>query len=260
MCPSLLLLLGFLSQVATDRCPYVAELENLGATVVRNRKGQPTGVLLPQSGRFDRSDVGKVFQLGSIETLIVAHPIFTDRECGELIQLRSLRRLELSSNLRISSRGMALIGNVPTLEVLSLDNTRLDDQGLAGISRIPTLKELWIRGTDITNAGLLHIRRLECLEVLDVSETDIDSAGLAFIRGHPRIEAIVLDDTGVDDEGLSHLATLQRLTTLYLHDTLVTAQGLSSLRHALPKCRVYWKGEEVESGKRTRRYQIRQGT
>ena len=253
MCASLLLLLGFFTQVTTDRCPYVVELKDLGATVVCNRKGEPTGVFLPKSGRFDRSDIGKVFQLRGVETLIVAHPLFTDSECGELIHLQSLRRLDLSDNRRISSRGMTLIGNLQALEILTLDNTCLDDEGLAGISRIPTLKELWIRGTDVTSAGLVHIRRLQCLEVLDLSGTGVDSVGLAFIQGHPRIEVMVLDDTRVDDDGLNHLATLQRLTTLYLQNTLVTAQGVSSLRHALPKTRVYWKAEEVDSGRRIRR-------
>ena len=246
------LLLSPLSQVTPMPTEYASELKKLGAKVTYNDEGTPIGVFLSAFGRFSRADVTNVFKLDRLETLIVEYPIFGDRECAGLIQLSSLRRLDLSGNRFVTHRGMVHIGKFRTLQVLTLDNTRLDDRGLKALCGIATLKQLGVRNTRITSAGLVHIKNLRRLQVLALAKTRVDSRGVAHMSGHPTIEALHLYDTLVDDSGLKHLASLKNLKQVHLDNTRVTAVGVKSLRDALPDCTVFWndnKKESAESGK-----------
>lgn len=138
-----------------------------------------------------------------------------DRCMPYITHLTGLKILMLS-NTNISAEGLKLIGNLNSLERLSVPG-RLTDAGLAEVTRLSSLKALYINDHSLTNAGLAHLARLEMLEELDLmGKGRINDAGLVHLAKVPRLRYLLLQGKNFTDNGMAQIKNCSSLRILHL--------------------------------------------
>jgi hypothetical protein len=157
-------------------------------------------LLFPEGYRPTATEVNSKLKMLKIDGEVEADP----SQPGEPIVSLRLFNCTLSDKVVL-----ALLVNVPQLEVLNLRGGLIGDELLAGIGRNP-IRYLSLQGTRVTDAGLPHLSRLTGLKEL------------------------ILSDTDITDEGLIHLHRLSKLNNVVLDNTRTTRTGITRLREALP--------------------------
>ena len=138
----------------------------------------------------------------------------------------------------ITDRGVALLYAASEVEELDLRSTLLTDRGLAGIGRLRNLRILTLAGTGISGDGMKLLRRLDRLEFLDVSNTAIDDRGVEAIASLPALTCLHVSGTRVTDQSEHCLKQLASLRSLDLSDTPVSEACVERITKALPRCGV----------------------
>lgn len=110
---------------------------------------------------------------------------------------------------------LALIEQMPDLEMLNLRHALVGDDFVKGLEALP-IKYLSLQETRITNDALPYLSQLA------------------------KLDDLILSETKITDEGLSSLERLDQVTSMMLDHTRVTASGVRRLKQSLPKCRISW--------------------
>jgi hypothetical protein len=150
----------------------------------------------------------------SLRTLrLYSCPQITGSGLGSLVEAKALRTLVLY-RCSITSEGMQSIGDLTSLQALTLFLNPVDDASLAPLSRLKELKKLELMSLPIQGAGLRQLRELSTLEELD------------------------LFGSTVTDEAIEHISKLKSLRVLNLQKTSFSREGIRRLRSILPRCRI----------------------
>jgi hypothetical protein len=88
---------------------------------------------------------------------------------------------------------------------VDLGGTRLGDSTLALLGDLPHLTRLHLENTRVTDAGLEQLRGLRYLEYLNLYGTGVSDAGLASLDSLTRLRSIYLWGTKVTPEGAAAL-------------------------------------------------------
>jgi hypothetical protein len=171
-----------------------------------------------------------------------------------LKSLPDLRYLVLSDQRHITDAGLAQIGQLQRLELLTVGGCPgITDAGLAPLSQLERLANVNFPGSAIKGSGLVHLRsknmrqlglrstrlndasftiiaRMTELEELSVSHTLISDAALAQLAGLRKLKSLDVGNSMIGDAGLKHLAAAQdTLETLDVSNTQVSPFGLLEL-------------------------------
>jgi hypothetical protein len=113
------------------------------------------------------------------------------------------------------------------------DEWKGTDADLALLGDLPDLKELYLDNPNIAEAGLAHLRRLRGLEALHVSSHRVTDATLHHLARLMELETLEL--TGpITDEGLDALRGLKKLRELKLSETRTSQKRIGRLLVELP--------------------------
>jgi internalin A len=154
----------------------------------------------------------------------------TDEVMAQVGELGSLERLTLS-NVSVTDAGMAHLRGLTGLQVLSLG---LDERNRC-ISLTPLARLIRLRGLELFNtiddAALAHLSGMRDLEELAVHAPcpDVTDAGLAHLARLTKLRTLTLRDSRVTEVGLAHLRGMTHLQTLMLPRAQV--RSLAPLRH-----------------------------
>lgn len=134
----------------------------------------------------------------------------------------------------ITSRGIAQLAEIPSLEYLDLPNLSMTDACCEQVARLPNLRYLWMgcySGSPITDQGLQHLAGLRHLESLSISGTGITDAGIAHLAELKNLRLLHLFTAPqVSNAGLAPLGRLTSLETLALpQSSRITLSGLNQL-------------------------------
>lgn len=143
------------------------------------------------------------------------HPFFR-RQAFRLINL---------SGTRVSDRSMRLVGRLPNLEVLIL-NDRITDQGMAQLEGLSHLTELRLGGSKVGDKGVEILRRFPRLSRLDLGGTEVTDHGLEALKDLPLIELAL--GPRITDAAVLSAAAFKNLGQLDLSQTRITDQGLAA--------------------------------
>lgn len=78
------------------------------------------------------------------------------------------------ANADVTDETLDVLGNMPKLRELDLNDTLITDVGLAKLAKLPALKTLRLRATKITDAGFRqHLMESPTLQQLDLRETAV---------------------------------------------------------------------------------------
>jgi hypothetical protein len=208
--------------------------------------------------RLSEESWNTILELDDLVSLNLRGFDIDDGHLAGLRRLTGLRWLSLSSNLELTSAGLAHLEGLRHLSDLDLATTYISDEGLAHLSGLTQLtsldlvytdtgdaglahlrglsklQSLFLRGTRVTDAGLAHLRAMHELFQLDLAGTEITDAGLADVAAFTKLCSLMLDGTQITDAGMAHLAKLDKLEQVTIHDTTVGDPGIDHVKR-LPR-------------------------
>jgi Leucine Rich repeat len=185
--------------------------------------------------------------------------VVADQDFGKLAELPRLRILYLIGRIPdgstdfgggieiespsgnrhlISDADLAVLEQLPELEVLGIYPAEIDGHGLAHVVNLHRLKHLVLLQTQLNDAGMEQIGKMTTLEGLTVSRTRITDAGLVFLQRLINLKTLDIRNTEITDAGLQNLKSLMKLTRLDLRGTHVTREGVRDLQTLLPTCKI----------------------
>ena len=160
----------------------------------------------------------------------------TDEGLQHLRALRSLKGLELTQ-CSITSRGLAVLKDLPALEYLSL-NTGLTDAGLKDVAQVSGLRWLSIVGGRMWGPGLADLAKLSRLERLCFwgarGGGTIYDRHMKYLEGVRQIKSLTLYGTDdLTDASLASIGKIENLEELYfvMAAPKFTPAGLAHLRN-----------------------------
>jgi len=177
-------------------------------------------------------------------------PALDDDLMPLVARLTGLRKLGLGG-VEVSTRGLALLAQLPQLEQLSTPKG-MTDAGMAEIAKIQSLKSLDVFHDRMTNEGLRSLGELASLEVLSLygnSKTTDD--GLRALTQLRSLRHLRLGKEGAfTDRGMDHLAAMPSLKVLWLDTHNVTDEGLRRLAQSrsLERLCICWLDKITDRG------------
>jgi len=157
----------------------------------------------------------------------------TDEGLEHLRALRSLRGLELTES-SISSRGLAVLKDLPTLVYLDL-YTGVTDAGLRQVAQLSNLRWLRVRTGNIWGPGLAELENMPRLERLCLWGTSpISDRHLQYMEGLTQLKSLTLWGIcdRLTDASLASINKLKNLEELYFIRTgpRFTPVGIAHLK------------------------------
>lgn len=164
-----------------------------------------------------------------VEAIDVSHLTFSETVLTGLRELPRLRKLTMLKARFPTGPSLAVIGQLPHLEQLTLTETLITDADLTGLRDMPHLRELHLDATPLTDAAFEHLATLTRLEVLTISQAAITSRGLQKLCGSAGSQLRILDvhQTAAGRNGFAALSGLPALEEL---DASQAQVGDDSLR------------------------------
>lgn len=178
----------------------------------------------------------------------------TDRGVAQIVgELPKLRLLDVRNCAQVTNSGIERLRGLAELRVLRLGGHQINDDTLAIVGRMPRLVGLTVQEAVITDAGLAHLRDLpleelqlfRCYGISDeglghlaaftklrrlmLRDLAITGSGLVVLRHMPELSILRLSETGVDDSAVGHVMALPKLTRLELRQTRVTDAGMEAV-------------------------------
>ena len=151
-------------------------------------------------------------------------------------------------DLPINDEGMASIGQMKSLRVVTLDGTGITEPALAHLSRLRNLEYLTLANTKIVGSGLLWLMPLPRLTHLELSNTGLDSVQLEQLVGHSSLEYLSLEGLAVTSHDLRALSTLPGLTSLRLSNAPIGNDACEAIG-AMPALEsLYVDGTRLDDG------------
>lgn len=179
-----------------------------------------------------------VLQLPNLK-YIAGFSAFKNIHLARLKKSRSLRALNLNSNVTINDDSLRYIAQLPQLEYLDLYHTNITDAGLKHLRPLKSLKRLNIqvnqqgRNLAITDKGLAAVADLSELETLRLGSVGDADESLKLLSNLKNLKSLGMGgrrDTGlISDDGGRQLAKLHNLVQLTLWGTAFTDAGAAHL-------------------------------
>jgi hypothetical protein len=173
--------------------------------------------------------------LTGLEMLGLHSSGITDEGLQHLRALHSLKGLELTQ-FSITTRGLAVLKDLPALEYLSL-NTGLTDAGLKEVAQISGLRWLNIAGGRMWGPGLAELSKLPRLERLCFwgarGGGTIHDRHMKYLEGVKQLKSLTLQDVDdLTDASLASVSKIENLEELYFVKAApkFTPAGVAHLR------------------------------
>ncbi|MBX9573388.1 MAG: hypothetical protein K2X77_31095 [Candidatus Obscuribacterales bacterium] len=194
-------------EITLPTCEYIGIVFNHNVAVRREvlSKLDPSTIQLvyfhnPFELVFDEL-IEDLFELGRDEN---DDSSANDQDCELLASIHGLRALNISRS-QISSKGLAFICELQSLESLSLSLTRTNDEDLPMLLNLIDLRELDLSMTMITDRGLATLAKMNKLQDLSLSACSLTDDALDELLKIPNLRFLDISDTAISDEGLSIL-------------------------------------------------------
>ena len=192
------------------------------------------------TGARDQTEVfQQVSRLGHIEQL-TPHVAVRDEDIKRIAVLRRLKRLDLmDSSPELTDRALEVLGQMPSIEALSIYSASLTDRGLAALANMRQLKELTLGPLPLgsirnsafhfTDEGVAHLESLTNLVCLDLDCPTLSGEGIGHLAKLIKLKRLKLNGCRITDDDLGQLASLPNLESLELRNATFSGTGFAGL-------------------------------
>ena len=198
-------------------------VEDLGGSVVRNARGDVTGIGLRGTWVSD-TDLRRLSGFPALLNLDLSLTRITDQGMQEIRTLRGIEDFSLRFSEYVTDEGIAAIKDWKHLKRLNLHGTKVGDTGLEHIAGIKLLESLDVGSTLMTDVGLERLTTLPSLRQLTMGGNELGDAGLQALRQMPALTYLDLGGrqgtdknvwtVAMSDSGLEAVLTLKQLREL----------------------------------------------
>lgn len=170
---------------------------------------------------------------GEANSIHLTSESITDQQLQDLRGLMNVRELKLEGG-NVTAAGLAVLADLPQLEVLWLRGSRVDNLAAEQIANNRNLRRLNLPAAEFDDAGLAHLVNLPQLEQLRFSSRRVTAHGLASLGRAMSLRWLQLIDVPLDRAALREIAKLDKLESLYLDDVAVDESALEAFFAARP--------------------------
>jgi Leucine-rich repeat (LRR) protein len=171
----------------------------------------------------------------ALKDLLVQGSEVSDIGMGHLAQVKSLKKLLLTSCPKIGDLGYARIAELTQLEDLILyanQNDGIGDEAIEAIATLKNLKKLEVRNARLTDLSMERMSDLSSLEELILSAKNVTDAGIAHLVRMKSLRGLSLSFTQITDIGMGYLARMESLANLHLFAENISDVGVARLKDA----------------------------
>jgi Leucine-rich repeat (LRR) protein len=163
----------------------------------------------------------------------------TDRDLGQLRDLKMLRKLNLDGCAGLTDAGLPYLANLTALQELDLGHTRVKGDGLVHLKGLKELTRLFLPpDTPLTTPQIQFLAALPALEIVTFTVTEPAYPKLRALSRMTALKELNLGGVLLSNHKMSLLASLSNLESLRLGNTgALGDRGLLALR-ALTKLKV----------------------
>jgi Leucine Rich repeat len=151
----------------------------------------------------------RLARMKQMDHLVLAHHCFTDDGLAAIVEMRSLRWLDIGGTLeapsKITDEGMAMVSQLKNLQLLGIGYSGVTDRGLEEIGKLDQLTDLDLTGCRISDDGLQHIAGLKNLKWLHLGETDVTEQGLKHLEGLRKLSLVQLPQGRVSTQAKAQI-------------------------------------------------------
>jgi len=159
-----------------------------------------------------------VCALTGLKTLQLRQTDITNDGLQRLGQLSSLQWLSVSAS-HLDATGIKHIARLKSLRILELQSKQpISKDDLSFVSTLTLLEELFLSGNKFDTDGLLHLKGLPELRKLCLYLRNIDASGLAHVAEIPFLEELKVGRIGNQEALLQQIANCANMKTLLLQD------------------------------------------
>ena len=197
-------------------------VDELGGSLTVNFNGR-VHIALNSDWRGTEKELRLICKLQSIERFSIERSALADDDMRHLAGMHAVNLY--FGETQLTAKGLRLLGEMPTVEYLSLRKNRLGGLRPGDLAGFRQLRVLALDDTDVTNEDMRAVAELETLWNLNLQNLkQIDDRGLAYLRPLHATAGISPELQG------GGLASLQQLQ---LTGTSVTGTGFAGGRFPL---------------------------
>lgn len=148
------------------------------------------------------------------------------RILGFVVELGQLEELFVWD---IDDEMLLAIGVAARLKVLRVHGKRISDKGLAVLRQLPNLEILAVAPAPLTREGFEHITEAKALKSLSLGQCTVDDEGFELLGSLSNLESLNLEGSQLSSTGLKHLVPLVELKKLNLSESSLDDAGLAVL-------------------------------
>ena len=208
-------------------------------------KGVATLLKLPQLTELDVRNCRGVTQNGieqliekkTLRTLKIGGSTINDQVLEIVARMPNLTSLSLD-NCDITDAGVAVLGNLPLVDLTLYQCANISDQGLHILASMSQLQRLTLRDVAANGTALAELPHPEKLVALNMAQSGITDAEVTLLDTMSGLEELTLSETALTDAAVDTLTRLTSLKKLIMTQTGVTPAGFQRLAQAIPKCSI----------------------
>jgi len=189
--------------------------------------------VFPHPARQDRFSFGDAqirnfSHLTGLRELSIQHVQITGRGLRSLKPLHKLEKLIFAS-LTSDNNCLKSIGELKSLQVLSIGKADWDDAGLAHLSELNELEEIFLPFSGVPGRGFDAVVKLPKLKYITGAQF-FKSVHLAKLRQSTALRALVMQqNVDLTDDSMKYVAQLPQLEYLDLWHTNISDEGVKQL-------------------------------
>ena len=260
--------------VSTDRDERVAiELEGMNVQVTRDDEGFITAISTESAGGFGDGEVELLTGLPRLSNVSLFNSLVSGEGLKTVAGIDTIRRLNLRRTSNIGPDDLAVLTELPNLEVLELlyNSNSVTDEALDHVAKLTKLRSLDLRGcSQVSDAGLLKLGTLKNLEDLKLRCVALTDKGMTVLGEMPKLKYLEVQDSNamkcetfdvladndgfvaltffnldLDDEDLAPFAGSNRLKKANFRGTALFGDGLDYFGESTQTLRILNLSESI---------------
>lgn len=159
---------------------------------------------------------GSLRKLKALKSLALTNSAVSDLTVETIVKsFPALIDLDLSSNTNMTNGVIRILGELGTLQRLSLVQNKVNDIGAQRLTKLQELRSLDLRGNmEAGNMALDVVADLPKLTAFKHRSTAVDDAGMESLSRSRSLESLLLQDFVMTDQSGPFLANLGKLSQL----------------------------------------------
>lgn len=209
-----------------------ADLKTLGS--LDSGREQVVSLDITRSGITDGA-LQNLTKLPELSVLILTATSIDGRGLEALAGCPKLKRLKVSSVLKMTPQGWEALSKISQLEFLDVSSTSsITDADVAKFTAMPHLRELNLSETTLTDEVFKTLAKMENLEILHIEKDGlIRGSGLqAYTKSKPALREIYANGTPLGNAGLRHIKSIHSLAFLDISGSSLTDTQFAELKGA----------------------------